>query len=224
MPPLNPAITERTTAATDLVLAVAAICLILHLRRAVPPGWRRSIWLAALGLFTSGALLAVTAHGFALDAATVDLLWQPLYLSLGGSVALFVVGAIADWRGEATARRALVPMLAVAFAFYLLTRWRDGDFRVFVLYEAAALVFAFAVYAALHRRGRLPGAGALALAFALSLTAGVVQAGGRARLVLGWPLDYNGVFHLIQLAGLVPLGFGLRRSLATRDPPRPPRP
>ena len=129
MPPLNPAITERTTAATDLVLAVAAIGLMLHLRRAVPPGWRRSTWLAALGLFTSGALLAVTAHGFALDAATVDLLWQPLYLSLGGSVALFVVGAIADWRGEAAARRALVPMLAVAFAFYLLTRWRDGDFR-----------------------------------------------------------------------------------------------
>ena len=76
-----------------------------------------------------------------------------------------------------------------------------------------ALVFALAVYAGLHRTRRLPGAGAIALAFAVSLVAGVVQPWGRFTLQLGWPLDHNGIFHLIQLAGLPILGHGLRRAL-----------
>ena len=192
--------------------------LILHLRRATPPGPRRAVWLAALGLLTSGAALGVPAHGLALGPAVVDALWQPLYLALGGSVALFVVGAISDWRGLAAARRVLPAMLVLAAGFYLATRWRGGDFRVFVLYEATALVFALAVYAGLHRRGALPGAGFLALAFTVSLAAGLVQAGGRASFTLGWPLDHNGIFHLIQLAGLALLGAGLTRSLAAAGP------
>jgi hypothetical protein len=69
------------------------------------------------------------------------------------------------------------------------------------------------VYATLHFRRQLPGAGAIALAFAVSLAAGVVQAGGRARVDVGWPLDHNGIFHLIQLAGLAVLARGLRRTL-----------
>jgi hypothetical protein len=30
---------------------------------------------------------------------------------------------------------------------------------------------------------------------------------------VGWPLDHNGIFHLIQLAGLAVLARGLRRTL-----------
>ncbi len=191
--------------------------MVLYLRRTTPPGPRRAVWLAALALLAAGAILGVAAHGLALATPTVEALWQPLYLALGGSVALFVVAAVADWKGPVAARRVLPAMLVVAAGFYLATRWQGGDFRVFVLYEAAALVFALAVYAALHRRGGLPGAGAIALAFAVSLAAGAVQASGRAALTLGWPLDHNGLFHLIQLPGLVLLGHGLRRAL--REPP-----
>lgn len=193
---------------------LAAVGLVLHLRRATPPGPRRAVWLAALGLLTSGAALGVVVHGLALAPAVVEALWQPLYLALGGSVALFVVGAVVDWKGPAAGRRALPAMLLLAAAFYLATRWRGGDFRVFVIYEAGALLFALAVYAGLHRRGTLPGAGFLALAFAVSLAAGGVQAGASAGFTLGWPFDHNGVFHLVQLGGLALLGAGLTRSLA----------
>ncbi len=210
-------LTERTTAATNVLIAVAAVGLILHLRRVTPPGPRRAVWLAALALLAAGASLGIVAHGLALAPATVDALWQPLYLALGGSVGLFVVAAIADWKGLAAARHALPVMLVIAGAFYLATRRAGGDFRVFVAYEAAALLGALAVYATLHFRRRLPGAGAIALAFALSLAAGAVQAGGRARMDVGWPLDHNGIFHLIQLAGLAVLAHGLRRTL--QEPP-----
>ena len=192
--------------------------LILYLRRVAPPGARRAVWLAALALLAAGASLGVVAHGFALAPATVDALWQPLYLALGGSVALFVVGAIADWKGPGAARLALPIMLVVAGGFYFATRWTGGDFRVFVAYEAAALLGALAVYATLHFRRGFPGAGAIALAFALSLAAGVVQAGGRAAIDIGWPLDHNGIFHLIQLVGLAVLGRGLGRALREPSP------
>jgi hypothetical protein len=213
LPPLHPELTERTTAATNVLIAIAAVGVILYLRRVTPPGARRAVWLAALALLAAGASLGVVAHGVALAPATVDALWQPLYLALGGSVALFVVGAVADWKGLAAARRVLPVMLVIAAGFYLATRWTGGDFRVFVAYEAAALLGALAVYATLHFRRQLPGAGAIALAFAVSLAAGVVQAGGRARVDVGWPLDHNGIFHLIQLAGLAVLARGLRRTL-----------
>jgi hypothetical protein len=192
--------------------------LIVYLRRVAPAGARRAVWLAALALLAAGASLGVVAHGFALAPRTVDALWQPLYLALGGSVALFVVGAIADWKGLAAARLALPVMLVVAVGFYFATRWKGGDFRVFVVYEAAALLGALAVYATLHFRRGFPGAGAIALAFALSLAAGVVQAGGRAAIEIGWPLDHNGIFHLIQLLGLAVLGRGLGRALQEPSP------
>ncbi len=192
--------------------------LILHLRRVTPPGARRAVWLAALALLAAGAMLGAVAHGLSLAAATVDALWQPLYLALAGSVALFVVGAIADWKGLAAARRALPVMLLVTAGFYLATRWRGGDFRVFVVYEAVALLGALAIYASLCLRRRVPGAGAIALAFALSLAAGVVQAVGRSSVEIGWPLDHNGIFHLIQLLGLAVLGGGLRRALQEPAP------
>ena len=59
-------------------------------------------------------MLGVVTHGLVLPDATRDLLWQPLYLSLGVTMALFVVGAVRDWRGDAAGRRMLTPMLVLA--------------------------------------------------------------------------------------------------------------
>src|SRR4051812_33186985 len=135
---------ERTTAATDAVLAAAALAGIAVLRR-LPPSFGRSVWTAALGALTVGSVLGAIAHGIRLPSASRELLWQPLYLSLGITMALFVVGAIRDWRGDRAGRRVLRPMLGIAIAFYLVTRLAGGSFLVFVVYEAAALLFSLTV-------------------------------------------------------------------------------
>src|SRR4029078_477347 len=102
------------------------------------------------------------APGLEVGAATRELLWQPLYLALGATMALFVVGAVRDWRGDRAARRLLPPMLVVALAFYDVTRATGGNFLAFVLYETAALGFTLAVYLWLAVRRRVPGATAMA--------------------------------------------------------------
>jgi hypothetical protein len=207
--------TERTTAATDAVLALAAVAAILVLRRTTPPSFGRAVWQGALGALALASVLGAAAHGLDLSPATRELLWQPLYLALGVTMALFVVGAVRDWRGDAAGRRVLAPMLALAVVFYGITRLTGGNFLAFVVYEAAALLFSLGVYLRLAAGPARAGAAPMAAALAVSLAAGVVQASGMGPVRLVWDFDHNGVFHLVQLVGLALLLTGLRRRLAS---------
>jgi len=209
---LASAAAERTTAATDALLALTVSGGLVRLRRATPASWRRTVWLAALATFAASALLGTVVHGVALVPPVSDALWQPLYLLLGVAVALFAAGAVADWRGERAARATVPALIAVAGGFYLASRSSGGDFRVFLLFEAAALLFALCVYGRLARLER-PGAGTMAVALAVSLAAGAVQAAEGLSVQLIWVFDHNGLFHLVQLVGVVLLVRGLMLSL-----------
>jgi hypothetical protein len=204
--------TERTTAVTDLILALAAMVAVTALGRWAAPSFARRVWQAALVAAAAGAALGAAAHGLALATETRELLWQPLFLLLGVTVSLFVVGAVASWRGAAAAGRLLLPMLGLAVLFYLATRLTGGDFLVFVLFQAGTLLFAMAVYLRLGARG-MPGAGLVAAGLAVTLAAGAVQAIEDLEVRLVWPFDHNGIYHLVQLVGLGMLTWGLTRVL-----------
>ncbi len=208
--------TELTTAATDALLTVVVIAGLGWLRRRAPASPRRTLWGRGLALFAAAGALGAFVHGFDLDARTRELLWRPLYLTLGSALALFSAGAIGDWRGGAPARRALPFLLAVALGFYLLTRLSGGNFLVFVIFEAAALLLALAVYVRLALE-RKPGAGLVVAGLVLSLAGGVLQASSLS-LHLIWDFDHNGLYHLVQLAGVVFLVAGLRGTLSVPQP------
>jgi hypothetical protein len=182
------------------------------LRRRTPRSFLQECWLVMLVTFGLAALLGSIAHGFPWSATHLDLLWQPLYLSLGVAVAYFVLAAVCAAWGDTAARRVRPFLLVAAGVFYVLTRLTGGDFLVFVIYEGAGLVFALAVHAWLARRGRV-GAGWVAAGLAVSLTAGVVQAIDTLTLRLVWTFDHNGIFHLVQAVGLGLLLVGLRPML-----------
>jgi hypothetical protein len=204
--------TERTTAATDLVLSVAALLAVATLRRHAGPSVARTVWQAALLSAAAGAMLGAVSHGIALGPGPRELLWQPLFFLLGLTVSLFVVGAVASWRGGPTARRLLPPMVALAVLFYLATRLSGGEFLVFVLFQAGTLIFALAVYLRLLAH-RVPGAGWVAAGLIVTLAAGAVQAIEGLSVTLIWPFDHNGIYHLVQLGGLAALTRGLTRVL-----------
>jgi hypothetical protein len=209
---LNGAEEELTTAATDALLTVVVMVGIAWLRRVAPPSPRRALWVRGLGLFAVAGALGAFVHGFDLDPRTRALLWQPLYLTLGSALAFFSAGAIGDWRGDMAARRALPFLLALAFAFYLLTRLSGGKFLVFVIFEAAALLLALAVYLRLAFKGK-PGAGLVVLGLVLSLAGGVLQASSLSLHVI-WEFNHNGLYHLVQLVGVMFLVAGLRGTLS----------
>jgi hypothetical protein len=213
---LNPVPTELTTAATDAVLAVLAIACIrwLAVRRSADPD-KVTLWILVLALLAVASILGAVAHGLALSPGLVYLLWQPLFLSLGLVVALFVVAAVYDGFGPRAARRLLIPALVVGAAFYLVTLVFPGTFLVFVLYEAVGMLAALALYGRLAIRTGQRWTWLMVAGVALNILAAGIQATETVRVNLVIPLDHNGVFHLVQMVAIVVLVAGVGQSLQT---------
>jgi len=205
----NPVVTELTTAATDAVLAAISFgCMVVLIRHRAGQRQRFGIWAWVFGLLTIASLLGAVAHGLDLSPAASEWLWRPLFLSLGLVVALFVVGAVFDFRGERAARAALLPMLGLGAGFFGVTQVLSGSFLVFVAYEAVAMLTALGMYLLLASRRQLEGAGIIAAGIILNIAAAAVQA-SNVSVTMVVPLDHNGVFHLVQMVALVVLTRGL---------------
>jgi hypothetical protein len=203
--------TELTTAATDAVLALVGFgCVLTLLRAGRGDRWRASVWSLAIGLLSIAAGLGAFAHGFKLSLQTMTLVWQPINLALGFTMALFVVGVVRDLWGRKAAWRVLPVMVLVAVGFYLFTVAVCDLFVVFALFELVALVFAAGGYGWLTLRRRRKDFAWMAAGMSLSLLATSIQTQHHLAITIIWPLDHNGLFHLVQIAGLLVLTAGLR--------------
>jgi hypothetical protein len=211
---LNPALTELTTAATDALIAlVSLVCMAALLRHRTEHRWRVTVWSWVFALLAFASVLGALAHGLDLAPPTRASLWRPLYLSLCLVVALFVVGAVADFRGETAARLALIPMLCLALGFFVVTQFVTGSFLIFVVYEGLAMLSALGMYLSLTLKRQLAGAGTIAAGILLNIAAAAIQSVDAIAVTIVVPFDHNGVFHLVQVAALIVLTAGLLRSM-----------
>ncbi|MHB1184642.1 MAG: DUF6962 family protein [Desulfobulbia bacterium] len=211
--PLTTSPTELTTSATDALLAIECTVIIALMLRTAPANrWRTNLWCSAFAFLAIASFLGALIHGLEMPKSIRTVLWTPLYLSLGILVVLFIVGAVADWRGQATAMR-LVPWgIGASAAFFGLTALLGGKFIVFIVYAATILLSALTIYTFLAATHRLKGAGVVALAILLNLAAAATQA-SNVSLHLFAPFDHNGVFHLIQIVSTAILGWGLHLGM-----------
>lgn len=209
-------LTEQTTAATDAILGIEAVCLALFLQRfASNNPWRVRIWQTVLLLTAFVAFAGTIAHGLVMEKATYELIWKPMLVCLGLLVAAVVLAAIYDRWGPDAARR-LAPWLAgVGVGFFALVHVPGATFLFFILYEAVGMLFALAVYGALAAKRRLAGAGLITLGIVLQIVAAAAQASGPFEVRLIWPFDHNGVFHLIGMVATVVMIVGVARGLHT---------
>lgn len=205
---LNSPITQLTTAATDAPLAVVGAALsLLFVRRRGSDRWRSALWGWAFALLALAAALGTVVHGLALGQTAHWAIWQPLHLSLCLVIALFVVGALYDWRGEAVGRRALRPALAAATLCYAAILVGGGVFHLFVGFDAVGMLAVLVIYTGLAVGGR-HAAGYVATGMGLSIAAAAIQA-STLSLSVGWPFNHNGLFHVVQLGALFVLAHGL---------------
>lgn len=211
--------TERTTAATDAVLALLAVAgLILLLRLSSYDPWKVKIWAAALGCLVVASALGAVAHGVRTSEGTQYLLWLGIYLSLGLLVAFFVVGTIYDLWGERRSRRSAPIMVMIGVLFVVVIQVGGGAFALFIIYEAVALSFALVGYVYLALGGRVSGTGSVAMGILVTLVAAMIQATRLIpRITLIWTFDHNGLFHILQMLGLVLIVLGLRVSILDRS-------
>ncbi len=207
--------TEQTTAATDVVLSVIAMIVSFLTIQAgrINNIKKGRIWAWAFGLLAFAAFTGAVAHGFHMPAKLNYILWQPLNLALGLTVSLFVVGVVYDLTRGVLPKITLPLLLTIGTLFYVITLVFPGIFLVFILYEAAAMLFSLVVYIVLSTRHRLQGASLMAAGILITMIAAAVQASEAIHVHCIWEFDHNGVFHLIQIVGILVLYAGLRLDL-----------
>ena len=199
---------ERITSFTDVLMGLLAAFVAYQVSRLT--GFRADLWAWVFGLLAFSSLLGAAAHGFEMTKTTNDRLWALINLSLGLVIALFVVAALFDLSGEQVARTLLPFMLVVGFGFFLVTLWKPGTFMTFIVYEAVGMLFALGAYVYLFFTSALAGTGWMVAGVFVTIVAAAVQATGKAGKGIVWYFDGNGVFHIIQMAGLVLLWLGLK--------------
>ncbi len=207
---------EQTTAITDIILAAVALGGIFFLHRGLTnysEFFKIAIWSAAIGLIGLAAALGAAAHGLVLTQTPHQRIWQMLNMALALAVSLFVVGVVYDLWGLAASYKALPVMLISGLGFYLATLIYPGIFFVFIVFEALALFFALGAYVFLAFQGDLEGAGSMAAGILISIFAAGIQAKKSISLTLVWQFDHNGIYHLLQVVGLLFLVYGIRRSV-----------
>lgn len=207
---------EQTTAITDVILALVAFGGILYLgwqAANINEPWKLAIWSAALGMIGLASALGAAAHGLIISRTVHDRIWPLLNMALALAVSLFVVGVVYDLWGPTACFKALPVMLFAGLVFFLATLVYPGIFFVFIVYQGLSLIFAFSAYVYLTVRGGLAGTGFMAAGILLSILAAVIQANQSISLTVIWHFDHNGIFHIVQVAGLALLVYGIRLSM-----------
>lgn len=211
--------TEQTTAVTDVFLAMMALIVSIivyhigHLRDMK----KALIWTWAFSLLAVAAIFGAAAHGFQMTERTNFILWQPINLSLGLTVALFSAGVVYDLKGFELPRVIIPAFIVTGLGFYFMTILFPGAFIVFILYEAVAMLFALVAYLTLSFRKKNSAYWFMAAGILISIIASGIQATNSIRFTLVWEFDHNGIFHLVQMIGLVFLLLGLRSSFLTHS-------
>lgn len=204
--------TERTTAATDVLLSLSAAGGIVLLQSLAPPApWRLHLWSGTFGLIALAAALGAAYHGLVLAERPRRLLWGILTVCLSMAVSLFGVGVVLDAFGAAAARRLLPVLLAAGLLVYAVSRSLAVRFMIFMRYQALVLTLALAFYAWSAAQGVPEGAGWMTAGVAASLIAAATQARRNLQVTLIWEFDRNGIFHLIQVLGVIFFCVGLYR-------------
>jgi uncharacterized membrane protein HdeD (DUF308 family) len=165
---------------------------------------------ASLGL---SSLLGTLAHGVRMSHTLNTLLWQPLYFFLGLTLTLLAAVAIHDLRGDEVARRFLPWLLLLPFGVVATTWLLGGSFIYFILFEALIMAFALVVYLQISARRQSPGSGMILGGILISIMAAVVQAAGPFTVHAVFLFDHNGLFHLVQMVGVVCFYAGAKRKV-----------
>jgi hypothetical protein len=208
-------LTELSTAATDALLAIQAVACLVLLRYTQSQNFRSTLWQALFASLTLGSLLGAIAHAVKMSLSVHEALWLFIYFFLGLTLTILALAAIYDWLGEGIARRLLYWLLPMPLFVVVVTWLGSGEFLYFVIFEALVMLFVLIVYSRLFWQKK-PGSGLILTGIIISLVAAAVQASGPMEINIVWLFDHNGLFHLIQMPGVLCFYFGAKMGALDR--------
>lgn len=210
--------TEQTTAVTDVILAFFSLYVFNSIYQTGKKidTTKTNIWLGAFALLFIAAVLGAIAHGIQMSPNINYFIWQPLNLSLGLAISLFAAGVIYDWKNFNLPKNLFIILMVMGIIFYAITLIFPDSFFVFILYEAVAMIFSLVLYILLWTRKKFPGSQFMTLGILITIIAAIVQAIDNLSLTIIWEFDHNGLFHLLQIPGLLFLQKGLNIEFKSR--------
>ncbi|RPI79959.1 MAG: hypothetical protein EHM45_00765 [Desulfobacteraceae bacterium] len=218
----NPIVFEQTTAATDLLLGLLALGMFLALHRLkIADSLKQKYWMSMYAFLAGASILGAIAHGFAMNKTSNYILWYPLYFSLAGVIVFFLIGAVHELGGRNLSQKILPWFALLAFVVYLFTAIPDS-FLLFIIYEGLGMLASLGIFIYLFIRDREKRALWMIAGIIVTIGAAAVQALGPFQWRLIWTFDHNGLFHLIQIPGMILIFTAIWNSLNNRDLPTSP--
>ena len=211
-------LTEQTSALTDVFLGITALILV-SLSYSYGKKYDKKkgrLWIVVFTSLVSASFLGAIAHGFQMSVGTNLIIWQFLNFSLAIMIAYFALGTLYDLFKYKLSKSVEFIFILIAFAFYLLTVLIPESFLPFVIYEGLIMLFALLAYTYMEFKRKLAGSYWMAFGILLTIFAAIIQATKAVSFTFIVPFDHNGVFHLIQIPGLISIIMGLRKEMVLR--------
>ena len=199
--------TERTTAATDLILAFEFLLFAIFFVTSASDNKRAASWSISFLLLAGAFLIGAVAHGIQMSEKTNMLLWLLLAGCSAFGLAHLVSASVGEWK-RAWYKKSVIGMSLAAIIF-VGTTVKLSSFTIYVVFilitmALVSLLNAMCFEKSGNKKHLLIISGAV-----ITAIASLVQLIKSIHFTIIWEFDYNGAFHLIQMLAGSFLGLGI---------------
>ncbi|MDX2416228.1 MAG: hypothetical protein QNK19_02080 [Xanthomonadales bacterium] len=199
--------TERTTAATDLILAVEFFLFAIFFIKSASGNKRAAAWSIPFLLLAGAFLIGAIAHGFQMPEKTNMQLWLLLAGCSAFGLAHLVSASVGEWK-PAWYKKSVVGMSLAAIIF-VGTTVKFSSFTVYVVFILITMALVSWLNAMCFERSGNKNYLLIIFGAVITATASLVQLITSIHFTIIWEFDYNGAFHLIQMLAGIFLALGI---------------
>lgn len=199
--------TERTTAATDLILAVEFILFAIFFFKSASDNKRAAAWSSPFLLLAGAFLIGAIAHGFQMPEKINKLLW--LFLAMGSAFGLahLVSASVGEWK-PASYKKSVLGMSLAAIIFIGITV-KFSSFTVYVVFIVINMALVSWLNAMCFEKSGNKNHLLIIFGAVFTTIASLVQLIKSIHFTIIWEFNYNGAFHLVQMLAGIFLGLGI---------------
>lgn len=199
--------TERTTAVTDLILAVEFFLFAIYVFRSASVKKRAATWSIPLLLLAVAFLIGAIAHGIQMPEKVNVLLWLLLAMFSAFGLAHLVSASTGEWKPE-WYKKSVIGMSLAAVIFIGITV-KFSSFTIYVVFILINMALVSWLNAMCFNESGNKQHLLIISGAALTAVASLAQLVKSIHFTIFWEFDYNGAFHLVQMLAGVLLGLGV---------------
>jgi len=199
--------TERTTAATDLILAVEFLLFAILFIKSASDNKRATAWSIPFLLLAGAFLIGAIAHGFQMPEKMNMLLWLFLAGCSAFGLAHLVSASVGEWK-PAWYKKSVIGMSLAALIFIGITV-KLSSFTVYVVFIVITMALVFWLNAVCFEKSGNKKHLLIIFGAVFTTIASLVQLIKSIHFTIIWEFDYNGAFHLVQMLAGIFLGLGI---------------